>query len=89
MYKHGHLSRSDMKNKSETSMTASVLKQDPHTFKKKKKKVNKTTIYYDKTQHANFRDRLLLTGHQNNRAKQLNPKQMSVLHLIFHCLTVV
>ena len=29
------------------------------------------------------------TGHQNNITKQLNQKQISVLHLIFHRLTVV
>ena len=38
------------KRKSETRMTASVLKQDPNTWK-----VQKNAAYYDKTQHANFR----------------------------------
>ena len=36
-------------NKSETRMTASVLKQDPDTWK-----VQRNSIYYDKTQHVNF-----------------------------------
>ena len=31
----------------------------------------------------------LLTGHLNNTTKQLNQKQVSVLHLFFHRLTVV
>ena len=36
--------------------------------------------------HANM---LPSTGRQNNITKQLNHKQVSILHLIFHCLTIV
>ena len=44
------LNKTKLKNKSERTVTASVLKRDPNT-----RKVQKNAIYSDKTQHANFR----------------------------------
>ena len=35
-------------------MTTNILKQDPNTSK-----VKKNTVYYDKTQHANFQGKPL------------------------------
>ena len=43
-------------------------------------------VFWNKIQtHKRFKK----TGYQSNTTKQLNQKQMSILHLIFHCLTVV
>ena len=49
-----------MKKKSETRMTSSVLKQDPNA-----QKVKRNAIYYDKTQHANFRGKPLFQTEKN------------------------
>ena len=50
--------------KSETRMTASVLKQDPNT-----QKVQRSAVYSDKTQHVNFQGNALYQAtkrHLNN-----------------------
>ena len=50
--------------KSETRMTASVLKQDPNT-----RKVQRSAVYSDKTQHVNFQGNALYQAtkrHLNN-----------------------
>ena len=45
-----------------------------------------TTTATTTTKHANI---LPSIGHQNSVTKQLNRKQVSILHLIFDCLIVV
>ena len=50
-------------------MTASILKQDPNTWKVKQKQNKTSAIYYDKTKQANFWGKTLLQAtkqHLNN-----------------------
>ena len=60
--------------------------------------VKKNAIYYDKTQQANFHGKLLFQATNLLLAEMYdyvvlvssqNQKQISILHLIFHRLTVV